>query len=145
MTTATTTTEPRTAPKASDEPENWQDQWFTMMKRIEQPVVSTTTRMATRLADVMSERPAFMASMPRVKPAMHDLVDAGLKFRERLVDEQARFARSMMNALDPMVGKLDVVHPSNPSDRAAAPTHGPAARAARERHLAAKRPARQAA
>jgi hypothetical protein len=85
---------------------DWQDRWFEMMKRIEQPMVRTTARVAGRMADYLPERPARMAGMPK----MHDLMDAGMTFRRRLMDEQTAFADSMMRAMEPVIVKVDTVH-----------------------------------
>lgn len=123
MTTTTRTTRttraarPAAARHASPRraPDGWQEQWFAAIQRLQQPVVQTTARLAGRLADVLPERPARFGNLPKLQPAIHDALDAGLGLRARLVDEQAAFARSMMAALDPMVGKLDVVHAAHAS------------------------------
>lgn len=108
MTTATheTTHERATA-------RDWQDQYFTFVKRIEAPLLRTTARMAGRMAEYVPERPAFLADLPKV----HEVMDAGLTFRKRVVDEQTRFARSMMKAMDPMLVKVDTVHHTERHDR----------------------------
>ncbi|MCB0997727.1 MAG: hypothetical protein R2713_10845 [Ilumatobacteraceae bacterium] len=93
---------------------DWQERWFTFMERLETPVVRTTARMAGRMADYVPERPARLASMPKV----HDLVDDGLTFRRRLVDEQTEFVRSMVKAMEPMLVKMDTVHPAERHDAA---------------------------
>jgi hypothetical protein len=80
-----------------------QDDWFDMMKRVEQPVVRTTGQLAERMARYTPPRPAFMETVPR----MTEVVDNGLKFRKRMVDEQAMFARHMIKAMGPVLTKLD--------------------------------------
>ncbi len=100
---------------------DWQDRWFEMMQRIEAPMVRTTARMAGRMAEYLPERPARMAGMPKV----HDLVDAGLSFRRRFVDEQTEFADSMRRAVEPVLVKVDTVHHDDhhmTMPKAAAPT-----------------------
>lgn len=101
-----TPTKPATNPATTTE-RDWIDQYLTFVKRIEAPVVRTTARMATRFAEYVPERPAFLASMPKV----HELVDTGITFRKRVVDEQTRFARQMVKAMDPMLVRVDAVHP----------------------------------
>ncbi|MFN8022575.1 MAG: hypothetical protein U0Q03_13695 [Acidimicrobiales bacterium] len=103
---STQTRHTRTTNHTSDHMPDWQDRWFELMKRIEMPMVRTTARVAGRMADYLPERPARMAGMPKV----HDLMDAGLTFRRRLVDEQTEFADSMMRAMRPVIVKVDTVH-----------------------------------
>lgn len=85
MTTAMTTTK------------KWQDQYLAMIARVEEPVVRFTGKMAEAVADYIPERPhwAFLEQVP----TMTELVDSQLKFRRRVVDEQAAFVRKLMKAL----------------------------------------------
>lgn len=83
----------------------WQDEYFTMVKKVEQPMLKFVGERAEMMARYMPERPAFMASLP----TMATMVDNQLKFRKRFVDEQAMFVRSMMKAADPMLMKLDAM------------------------------------
>ncbi len=101
-----TPTKPSTTP-APPPVRAWLSLSLTCVKRMEAPVVRTTARMATRFAEYVPERPAFLGSMPKV----HELVDTGITFRKRVVDEQTRFARQMVKAMDPMLVRVDTVHP----------------------------------
>lgn len=83
----------------------WQDDYFTMVKKVEQPMLKFVGERAGMVARYLPERPAFMASMPK----MATMVDNQLKFRKRFVDEQAAFVRSMMKAMDPMLMKVDAM------------------------------------
>jgi hypothetical protein len=83
----------------------WQDEYFTMVKRIEEPVVRFVGEQADTVARFVPERPTFMAKLP----TMTALVDNQLKFRKRFVDEQAMFVRTMMKAMDPMLTKVDAM------------------------------------
>ena len=83
----------------------WQDEYFTMVKRVEQPMVRFVGERAETVARFVPERPEFMAKLPTVAT----LVDNQLKFRKRFVDEQAAFVRSMMKAMHPMMEKLDAM------------------------------------
>ena len=83
----------------------WQDEYFTLVKRVEAPVVRFTGERAETVARYMPERPAFMASMPKVS----ELMDNQLKFSKRMMDEQLAFVRKMMKAMDPMLTKVDTV------------------------------------
>jgi hypothetical protein len=87
-----------------------QDELFSGMKRFEQPVVRMTARFAPRFAEFVPERPAMMAPMPK----FGWMVDRGLAFRKRMVDEQAKFVRSMMKALDPVMVKVDHIAETEP-------------------------------
>lgn len=87
-----------------------QDELFSGIKRFEQPVVRMTTRFAPRFAEFVPERPAMLAPMPK----FGWMVDRGLTFRKRMVDEQAKFVRSMVKALDPVMVKLDHVAETEP-------------------------------
>lgn len=84
----------------------WQDEYFTMVKKIEEPVVRYTGEVAERVARFVPERPTFMTSMP----TMTEVVENGLKFRKRMVDEQATFVHKMMKAMKPVVVRLDTEH-----------------------------------
>ncbi|MCX6520332.1 MAG: hypothetical protein NTZ21_06690 [Actinobacteria bacterium] len=86
----------------------WQDEYFTFVKRIEAPVLRTTTQLATRFADLVPGRPAFLAPMPKAH-AVRDVMDTGFTFRKRMVEEQTMFARRMMKAIEPMLTTLDRV------------------------------------
>jgi len=83
----------------------WQDEYFTMVQRVEKPVVRFVGERADTVARYVPERPEFMAKLP----TMATLVDDQLKFRKRLVDEQAAFVRSLMKAMHPMMVKLDAM------------------------------------
>ncbi len=83
----------------------WQDEYFTMVKRVEEPVVRFVGEQADTVARFMPERPVFMAKLP----TMAEFVDNQLKFRKRFVDEQTMFVRKMMKAMDPMLVKVDAM------------------------------------
>lgn len=94
----------------------WQDDYFTMVKKVEQPLLKFAGERAETVARSLPERPAFMASMPKVAT----IVDNQLKFRKRFVDEQATFVRSMMKAMQPMLTKVDTMPTPAPKIHAAA-------------------------
>lgn len=100
----------------------WEDEFFTVTKKVEEPVVRYTGRMAETAAQYVPERPSFMAEMP----TMHQLVDNGLKFRKRMVDEQATFVRRLMIAMGPMTTKFEATKPAPKA--APKPAAKPAAR-----------------
>ncbi|MDP2289876.1 MAG: hypothetical protein Q8M22_01720 [Actinomycetota bacterium] len=83
----------------------WQDEYFTQLKRVEEPMVRFVGERAETMARFVPGRPPFMANMP----TMTALIDNQLKFRKRVVDEQTMFVRKMLKAMDPMVTKLDTV------------------------------------
>lgn len=82
-----------------------QDEYFTLIKRAEEPLVRFTGDMADSMARFVPERPEFMAKLPTVA----ELVDNQLKFRKRLVDEQTMLVRKLMKAMDPMITKVDTL------------------------------------
>lgn len=88
----------------------WQDEYFTFVKRIEAPVLRTTTQFATRFAELVPGRPAFLAPMPKAH-AVRDVLDTGFTFRKRMVEGQTMFARRMMKAIEPMLTTLDRIDP----------------------------------
>ncbi len=88
----------------------WQDEYFTFVKRIEAPVLRTTTQLATRFAELVPGRPAFLAPMPKAH-AVRDVMDTGFTFRKRMVEEQTMFARRMMKAIEPVLTTLDRLEP----------------------------------
>jgi hypothetical protein len=77
----------------------WQDEYMSMLARVEEPVVKYAEKAADYVADYVPERPhwAFLKEVP----TMTELVDNQLKFRKRIVDEQAAFVRKMMKAMTP--------------------------------------------
>ena len=87
MTTAMTTTK------------KWQDQYLSMIARAEEPVVRFAGRAAEAIVEYVPERPQW-AFLDQV-PTMTELVDSQLKFRTRVVDEQAAFVRKLMKVTSP--------------------------------------------
>ncbi|MGD9704518.1 MAG: hypothetical protein AB7Q42_18985 [Acidimicrobiia bacterium] len=83
----------------------WQDEYMTFVARVEEPVVRYTGRAVEAVAEYVPERPAW-AFLDQV-PTMTELVDNQLKFRKRVVDEQAAFVRKMMKAMHPALVKLE--------------------------------------
>ena len=81
----------------------WQDDYFTMVKKVEEPVLKFAGERAETFAKFVPGRPSFMAQFPTTT----EFVDNQLKFRKRFVDEQAAFARKMMKAMHPVFVKLD--------------------------------------
>lgn len=114
----------------------WQDEYLDLMARWEAPVVTLTGKATGAVAKYVPERPgwAFLAQVP----GPTEIVENQLKFRRRVVDEQAAFARKMMRAMHPALARLE---PRQPAAAAPAPatTHRVAkasaarARAARTR------------
>jgi hypothetical protein len=106
----------------------WQDGYFTTVKRVEEPVLKFAGERAETIAKFVPERPSFMAEMP----TMQEFVETQLKFRKKFVDEQVAFTRKMIKAMHPVFVKLD-----------SAPKHvEPKPAAAR---MAAKRPVKKVA
>ena len=83
----------------------WQDQYLTMMARVEEPVVRFTGKATETIADYVPERPqwSFLEQVPTVT----EFVDSQLKFRKRVVDEQAAFVRKIMKAMSPALAKVE--------------------------------------
>jgi hypothetical protein len=98
-----------------------QDQYFTLVERVEEPVVDATERVAETVARYVPARPAFMAEMPTFK----ELVENQLKFRKRFVDEQAVFVRRLVKAMDPVLVKAEHVPVKKTAERATAPKASP--------------------
>lgn len=110
---------------------NWQDKYFEFVKKIEAPVVQRTGQFADTIAGYVPTRPTFMADMPTTK----EFVDQGLKFRRRMVDEQATFVHHMLKAIDPVLERVDMVDAPHP-------THAP--KAATDHKAPAAKPQRPA-
>lgn len=91
----------------------WQDSYFTTVKRVEEPVLKFTGQMAETMERFVPERPHFMVDFPTVT----EVVENQLKFRKRFVDEQAAFARKMLKAMGPVVVKLDAVTAEQPEPK----------------------------
>jgi hypothetical protein len=83
----------------------WQDDYMTLMARLEEPVVRYTSRASESVAPYVPQRPQW-AFLDRV-PSMTELVDSQLKFRRRVVDEQAAFIRTLMKSVQPALTKLE--------------------------------------
>jgi hypothetical protein len=121
----------------------WQDEYFTAIKRVEEPVVRFTGRMAESMVRYVPERPAFMVGMP----TMAEMVDNQLKFRRRMVDEQAVFVRKMVKAMHPALAKFEAAPMPAPVTRPVglkSPTATPAGRRTAKR-AAPKRMVRKVA
>jgi len=83
----------------------WQDAYMTRIARIEEPAVRYTAKASEAVADYIPERPhwAFLDEVPTVT----EFVDSQLKFRRRVVDEQAAFVRKLLKAMQPALSKLE--------------------------------------
>lgn len=85
--------------------QRWQDEYLSMIGRVEEPVVRYTSRAVEAIADYVPERPHW-AFMERV-PTVTELVDNQLKFRRRVVDEQAAFVRKLLKAVNPKLVRVE--------------------------------------
>lgn len=83
----------------------WEDRYIDLMGRVEEPIVEYTGRVAESVAEYVPERPEW--ELLEKVPTMTELVDNGLKFRKRVVDEQAKFVRKLMKAAHPALVKLE--------------------------------------
>ena len=83
--------------------QKFEDGYFDVAKRVEEPVLEYTGRLSDSIAKYVPQRPGFMAAMPR----MTEVVDQTLKMRKRIVDEQAVFVRHLIKAMDPVVTKFN--------------------------------------
>jgi len=92
----------------------WQDEYMKLVARVEEPVVRYTGRAVEAVAEYVPERPEW-AFLDQV-PTLTEVVDNQLKFRKRVVDEQAAFVRKMMKAMHPALMKLE----TKPAPKAAA-------------------------
>lgn len=101
--------------------EKWEDRYLDQLKQVEEPVLQFAGRASERLARFVPERPAFMADLPM----LGDVVESQLKFRKRLVDEQLRFTRKLLKAMDPVVVRLDAT-PKRPVEQVSVTTLRPA-------------------
>lgn len=88
-----------------DRVEEMEDRYLDQVKHYEEPVLRFAGDWSERLARFVPERPSFLADLPMVT----DFVESQLKFQKRLVDEQARFTRKMLKAMDPVVARVDAV------------------------------------
>jgi hypothetical protein len=94
----------------------WQDRYIKLAERVQAPVARYTARVAEAVAEYVPQRPDW-ALLDRV-PTMTEFVDNQLKFRKRVVDEQAAFARKLMKAMRPALVKLESKAPAR-ADRPA--------------------------
>jgi hypothetical protein len=100
----------------------WEDRYMDLVERIEEPVLEYTGRVADTVAEYVPERPSWEV-LDRL-PTLTEFVDHQLKFRKRVVDEQAAFVRKLMKAAHPALVKLEKPAPvrSAPAKPAAART-----------------------
>jgi len=103
--------------------EKWQADYIGFVQQVEEPVVRFAGRVAGSVAPYVPEKPAVLRSMP----AVTELVESGLKFRKRMVDQQTLFVRHMMKAMHPVIEKFEA---ERPADSAPKPhvEHKPVAR-----------------
>ncbi|MEO8267550.1 MAG: hypothetical protein ABI706_18770 [Ilumatobacteraceae bacterium] len=88
----------------------WQDQYLTMMARVEEPIVRYAGKAAGAVASYVPERPQW-AFLDQV-PTMTELVESQLKFRKRMVDEQAAFVRKFIKAISPATARHEPKAPA---------------------------------
>lgn len=88
----------------------WQDGYMKFVARVEEPVVRYTGRAVEAVVEYVPERPdwAFLDQVP----TLTEVVDNQLKFRKRVVDEQAAFVRKMMKTMHPVLVKLETKAPA---------------------------------
>jgi hypothetical protein len=77
----------------------WQDAYLTGITRVEEPVVKFTGKAMEAVGGYVPARPQW-AFLDQV-PTMTEFVDSQLKFRRRVVDEQAVFVRNLVKAMTP--------------------------------------------
>ena len=92
----------------------WQDDYFTMVKKVEEPMLKFADERADMFAKYVPDRPTFMAELPKTV----EFVESQLKFRKRFVDEQIAFTRKMVKAMHPVFVKLDTVPKPEPKAKA---------------------------
>jgi hypothetical protein len=80
-----------------------EDRYFDQMKEMEQPILDFTSEVSERAARFVPERPSFLADLP----TMTEVVESQLKLQKKFVDEQMRFTRRMMKAMNPIVTRVD--------------------------------------
>ena len=90
-----------------DNVEKFEDRSLDELERVEDPFLRFTHDMSERMARYVPERPSFMYDLP----LMADVVEGQLRFRQRFVDQQLRFARKMMKAMKPVMVKIDYLPP----------------------------------
>lgn len=85
--------------------EEWEGELFDLLERIEEPMVRFGGEAAESLADFTPERPSwpFLSQVPTVS----ELLDFQIGFAHRFVDTQATFARGMVKAWQPVLGKIE--------------------------------------
>lgn len=105
----------------------WEDRYLELVGRVEEPIVEYTGRIAESVAEYVPERPDWEL-LDRM-PTMTEFIENQLKFRKRVVDEQAKFVRRMMKAAHPALVKLENA-PVKPAAKAAPKARARTARAA---------------
>jgi hypothetical protein len=93
--------------------EKWQTDYLDFIKRVEEPVVRFTGRMAGTVAPYVAEKPAALRSMP----AVTEFVESALKFRKQMVDQQTLFVRHLMKAMHPVIEKFDAESVATPAPK----------------------------
>jgi hypothetical protein len=83
----------------------WQDSYLRLMIRVEEPVVELTARASEAIAEYVPERPDW--TILEDAPTITEFVDNQLKFRRRIVDEQAAFVHKLMKAMRPALARLE--------------------------------------
>ncbi len=83
----------------------WQDDFFDLVDRVEEPVVKFTGEVAESLTDYVPQVPSwpFLSQLPTVS----DLVENQIWFATHFVEQQATFARNMVKALQPVLTPLE--------------------------------------
>lgn len=85
--------------------QEWQDEFFDLIERVQEPVVRLTGDAADSLAEYVPEAPAwpFLAQLPTV----NDLVEYQIAFTTRFVEHQAAYTRSLVKSLSPVLARTE--------------------------------------
>lgn len=85
--------------------QDWQEELFELIDRVEEPVVRFVGDIAESLVDYTPERPSwpFLAQLP----TLTELIDNQASFYEKLIEQQAAFAHHLVKAAHPVLGKLE--------------------------------------
>jgi hypothetical protein len=115
----------------------WQDGCLTLMVRVEEPIVRFTARASESVAEYVPERPGW--TILEGAPTITELVDNQLKFRRRVVDEQAAFVHKLMKAMRPALTRLETKPTALPQPTVTSAVKRPTAKRATAKRGAVRR------
>ena len=89
--------------------QEWQDEFFDLFDRVEEPVVKVTGDLAETVSEYVAQPTAwpFLAQLP----SMNEIVENQIAFATRFLEVRVNFARQLVKAGQPVFEQFEVKAP----------------------------------